>query len=239
MQTFSALVKAALSGADVVQRYIFRATLPSATYAASDAPDTFVWDNGSGPLSYVPLDAGLQVTLPTVQTANRTDKATLAVSATNPEVLAQLFDLDYRAAPCDIALLLFDPATGAPGEEVLRWRGRLDVAEINDQPAKADISKGKDDAQPQVSTLSVTVAPQTIDMKRASGRTATDVDQRLFRDTNDSFFQDVALVGVSTINWGIAGVSSPAQSATNAAPEHAPSGLGAFLAQLNARTLGF
>ena len=62
-------------------------------------------------------------------------------------------------------------------------------------------------------------------MKRSSGRVGTDTDQRLFRDANDGFFQDVALVSLSNINWGISGTSSPVNVALNATTINAPNGV--------------
>lgn len=212
MRTFSALVKAALSGASVTSRFIVRAYLPGATYAASDSPSDFTWDNGAGALTYRGFDAALVVSLPTMDAQSKINAATLQLSATDPLVLTSLFQEPYRGAQCQIALLIFDPATGVPAEELILVDGLLDVGSITDQPAKAT-----DPGAIQISTLSLTVQPRTVDMKRASGRVASDSDQRLFRDANDGFFKDVALVGISKINWGLAGSASPAQAATNPA----------------------
>jgi len=224
MRTFSTLVKTALSGGHVVARYIARFALPGGTYGAADGPDTFTWDNGSGAVTYYGLGETVKVTLPTVQASLRSDGATVQFSATDPNVLNGVFDANYRAAPTDIALLLFDPATGAPGEEVLRWRGLADQVTISDEPVRAPTAGSQVDP-PTLSTLTLTVAPITIDMKRSRGRYATDPDQKLHRDSADGFFKDVALVGVSTINWGQAGPSAPATSALNQSTPGAPSGL--------------
>lgn len=228
MRTLSTLARTALSGGVVIARWIFRITLPGGTFGASDGPTQFVWNNGtSGNVTFEPLDAAAKVTIPALQTALRTDSALVQVSATDPMVLTGLLGGDYRAAPADIALLLFDPATGYPGEEFLKWRGKADQATIVDEPIKPPSAGDKLDP-PSISTLSLSIAPQTIDMKRGRGRMATDTDQRLFRDANDSFFQDVALVGVSTINWGQAGPTSPAASAFNHSHTGAASGIGAL-----------
>jgi len=223
MRTFSTLVKSALSGSQVVARWIVRITLPGGTFGASDGPDWFTWDNGAGPVSFAPLGETAKVQIPSLQTALRTDPATLSFSATDPNVLTGAFDEPYRAAPTDIALLAFDPATGAPGEEVLRFRGKGDQVTIADEPVKPP-SAGDGIDPPAASTLAMTVAPQTVDMKRSRGRYATDSDQKLFRDANDGFFKDVALVGVSQMNWGQAGPNAPATSIFNQSGNGSPSG---------------
>jgi len=222
MRSLSSLALAALSGASVVSRYIFRVTLPGGVFGASDGPDFFTWDNGSGPVDYYPLDAAAKVTLPPLQGALRTDSAVLGLSITDPVLLTDLLAGGYRAAPAEIAALLFE--NGVPGEEFLKFDGICDQATIDDTPFKPPAAGIKLE-DPSISTLTMTLAPLTVDLERSRGRFATDTDQRVFRDANDSFFQDVALVGVSTINWGQAGSSSPAASAFNRSPEGAPSGL--------------
>lgn len=204
MRSFSTLVKAALSGATVYSRWIVRGFLPGATYAASDGPDDLVWDNGAGGLTYHGFGAALQVSLPPVTTQTKPASATLSFSATDPAGMASLFADPYRNAPADICLLLNDPATGLPAEELLMARGRFDAAGIQDSAAKP-----MDPSAPQISTLTLTVTPQTVDLDRVGVRQATDVDQRLHRDANDGFFRDVALAGTSKINWGVAGTNSP------------------------------
>ena len=215
MRSFSNTVKAALAGGVVPQRYIVRVTLPGPTiWGASDGPAAFNWDNGStGSILFYPLAEGMRITFPPVQAANRNDAAIIALSATDPGVLSQMFQQTYRAAPTDIAALIFDPTTGNPAEEILRWRGKMDTAELTIQPARFDAATQK--LSPQIATLSMTVAAQTVDMKRGPGRSASDVDQRLFRDTNDGFFKDMAMAGISTINFGQSGPSSPASAAGN------------------------
>jgi hypothetical protein len=232
MRTLSALALAALSGANVVARWIVRVTLPTGTFGASDGPDYFTW-NG---LEYAPLTEVMRVTIPPVQAAQQNQGAVVQLSATDPNILAGLMQEPYRAAPVQISMLLFE--NGVPGEEFLKWDGLGDQIVIDDEPAKPPGGAGHDDEQPTTSTLSFKVAPRTVDMKRANGRWATNVDQQLFRDANDTFFQDVALVGVSTINWGQAGNSSPAASATNASPDGAPSGVASIIGRLGNLGIG-
>jgi hypothetical protein len=204
MRSFSTLVKAVLSGATVPARWLVRGFLPGGTYGFSDGPDDITWNNGSGALSYRGFDQALKLSLPSVQAQNKTPAATISLSATDPVAMSSIFAAGYRGRVGEVALLINDPAIGAPGEELLIHRGRLDVATIEDQPAKPTDLKA-----PQVSTLSVTITPYTADLKRKGGRFATDADQRLFRDTNDGFFKDVALAGKSQQYWGKAGAQVP------------------------------
>lgn len=227
MRTLSALALAALSGAHIVSRRFARFTMPAGVFGAHDGDDVFDWDNGSGPVTYYGMGAAAKITLPTLQTALRTDPAQLQLSATDPVLLAKVFDEDYRAAPVDIGLLFYDPATGQPGEEWLSHRGKADQVTITDEPIKPPSADDKVE-EASMSTLTMTIAPQTVDLKRSRGRVANDPDQRLFRDPNDGFFKDVALAGVSQMNWGQAGTSSPATSAFNQSAAGAPSGLGSI-----------
>ena len=204
MRSFSALVKSALSGATVYVRWIARGYLSGGTYAASDAPDDMVWDNGAGALTYLGLASAFQVALPPSTLQNKPAAATLSLSGTDPAGMASLFADPYRNAPADVCLLFNDPVTGLPAEELLMARGVFDVASISDSAVKP-----MDLSAPQISTLSLTVTPKTVDLDRVGVRLATDVDQRLHRDANDGFFQDVALAAASQINWGIAGSNSP------------------------------
>jgi hypothetical protein len=226
MRVLSALALAALTAPTVTQRWIVRVTLPSGTFGASDGPDFFTWQG----VEYVPLAEALRVTIPSVQAANQNQGAVVQLSATDPAILAVFLAEPYRAAPTQISLLLFE--NGVPGEEFLKWDGLGDQIVFDDEPAKLPTGKGKDDQQPQQSTLSFKVAPRTVDMKRVNGRWATNVDQQLFRDPDDTFLQDVALVGVSTINWGQSGSSAPAFSATNASVGGAPSGVAGLMGKL-------
>ena len=221
MRTLSALVQTALSGATVVARFVVRGYLDSQVWAAADGPDNFSWDNGdgSGALPYTGFGELLQITLPPNDSQSKLNSATLSMSGTDPEVLTSLFSENYRAKDIQIGMLLFNPATGAPGEELLMFDGLGDVASISDGAMKVS-----DPGTPQTSTLALTVAPRIIDLKRSSGRTGNDADQRLFRDVSDGFFQDTAMVSLSAINWGISGPASPVNIALNSTTVNAPNG---------------
>jgi hypothetical protein len=210
VKTFSDLFRQAFSGRTVTCRFIVRGYVAGATYAACDGPSDLTWDNGSGALTYRAFGEALRITLPTYDAQSKVNPATIALSGTDPAVLGSIFVEAYRAQPCQIALLIFDPATGAPAEEIVMVDGLMDVASISDSPAKPD-----EPDTPQVSTLTLSVIPRTVDMKRGSGRYASDSDQRLHRDAADGFFKDVGLVAVSTINWGQAGPTSPARAAAS------------------------
>ncbi len=237
MRTLSSLGLAALSGGAVTMRWIVRVNLPgTGWWGASDGPDDFVWNNGAtGNVTYVGCDVALGVQLPPMTGTPRPDPATASLSATDPRLLAQLIAEPYRAAPCQIALILFE--NGVPGEEWLKFDGLCGETTFEDAPLKLT-SGGKDDGQPTASTISMTVWPKTVDLKRGAGRMATNVDQQLFRDAADTFFQDVQLVGVSQMNWGQAGNSSPAASATTSAANGAPSGLGSLVGALAGTPFG-
>jgi hypothetical protein len=234
MRTLSTLGHAALSGGSVTMRWIVRINLPgSGWFGACDGPDSIVWNNGvTGNVTYVGCDAWLKVQLPALLGTPRPDAAVVSLSATDPRLIADLSTQPYRAAPTQIALLLFE--NGVPGEEWLKFDGIAGELTTEDAPMHVDAggSGGKDDG-PTISTATLTVWPETVDLKRSNGRWATNVDQQLFRDANDTFFQDVALVGVSQMNWGQAGSSSPAASASTAGGASAfgaPSGMAAMLA---------
>jgi hypothetical protein len=198
-------MKAALSGATVTSRWIARSTLPGPViYAGSNAPDDFTWDNGSGPITYKGFDAAFGLTLAASDGQTKAGSTQITLSGTDPGVMASLFAEDYRGAPTDVCFLAFDPATGAPGDELVVARGVLDVGSLSDSAARP-----ADPTQPQVSTLTLTVTDKAVDLDRAGARTATDVDQRLYRDALDGFFKDVALAASSQINWGVAGSGSP------------------------------
>jgi hypothetical protein len=237
MRTLSALGLAALSGGSVTMRWIVRVNLPgSGWFGASDGPDNFVWNNGvTGALTYIGCDESLAVQLPQLTATPRPDPATVSLSATDPRLLAQLIDEAYRGAPCQIALILFE--NGVPGEEWLKFDGICGETTFTDAPVKVNAA-GKEADAPTTSTVAMTVWPATVDMKRSNGRWATNVDQQLFRDAADTFFQDVALVGVSTINFGQAGNSSPAASATTRSAEGAASGIAALAGALAGRIGG-
>lgn len=237
MRPLSATAIAALSGPSPVIRWIVRVTLPGpVVWGASDGPDYFTWDNGEGPVTYYPLDASLRVTVPGVQASLQNQGAVIQLSATDPNLLAQLMNEPYRAAPVEVAVLLFE--NGVPAEEFVKFDGPGDQIGIEDQPLKAPTASGHDDEAPQVSTLTFKVAPRTVDLKRGNGRWATNVDQQFYRDPADTFFQDVALVGVSTLNWGQTGNSSPAGSATSGASGVSVAGIPGSLAGVVANLAG-
>lgn len=204
-------MQSVLGGASIATRWLVRGFVPGNTYAAADGEDSFVWNNGAGALTYTGFGAAMKISLPAQDAQSKVNAATLQLSGTDPAVLTGLFVENYRAQPAEIAFLAADPTTGAPAEEIIVHAGLMDVAAITDQPIKSN-----DPTSIQQSTLSLTISPPTVDLKRASGRYATDSDQRLNRDANDGIFKDVALVGLSQINWGIAGTSSPVQAATAA-----------------------
>ncbi len=206
MRTFSTLVQGVLKGAHIPTRLIARLYLSSATYYVSDGIDNITWNNGvTGAQVYIGFGPALSLQLSPSQTQNHTVGATLTLSGTDPGVLSTFFAETYRAQPCEIALLLCDPATGLPAEEVLLASGRCDVATITEGAQKAT-----DPTQVVASTLQLTIAPHSIDLDRSGVRVACDVDQKLYRDSADGFFKDVAIVAKSTINWGLAGSGAPA-----------------------------
>lgn len=218
-------MQSVLAGASIATRWVVRGFVPGNTYAAADGEDTFSWNNGAGALTYTGFGAAMKIALPAQDAQSNVNAATLTLSGTDPAVLTSLFVENYRAQQAEIAFLAADPVTGVPAEEIILHAGLMDVAAITDQPVKAT------DFSPQQSTLSLTISPPTVDLKRASGRYATDSDQRLNRDANDGIFKDVALVGLSQINWGIDGTSSPVQAATAAGatnPLYGISGLGSL-----------
>ena len=233
MRSLSSLAKAALSGAHVVDRWIVRVNLPSVGwFGACDGPDTVVWNNGvTGPVSYIGLDAGLAVTLPPITGTPREDAASLTLAGTDPRLMASLLNEPYRGAPFQVCKLIFE--NGVTTEEFLKFDGWGGEATFADGQVKDDQLD-----EVTIAAVSLTVWPKTVDLKRGPGRWATSADQQLFRDVNDDFFQDVALVGVSQMNWGQAGSSSPAASAITHAQTGAPSGMASLVGTIAARTGG-
>lgn len=204
MRNLSDTAKAILAGAMIPVRVLVRAVLPSGTFGASDATpgDDVAWND----LDYRAIGSALGVEVAPSSLQTLPQASTVRFSGTDPVIFADFFGEAYRNAPAAISLLLLDPATGAPAEEIPVVSGHLDTAALDE---------GKQDPRapekPAVSTLTMTVAPLSSDLARAGTRTSTDADQRTYRDVSDGFFKDVGLVAKGQIAWGRTGATSPGQ----------------------------
>ncbi len=208
MRSFSSRLQGLLAAGQIRMQVFARLSLASGLIGASDASETFVWDNGvTGPVTFGGFGQAFKASVPpsttTIDASSTT--GTLQLSGTDPKVLATFLGESYRAKQCDVGLLMFDLSTGEPVEEVIAFRGLMDTSSVSDNPAAVD-----DPAAPIVSQLSLLLQPKTIDMSRKGTRARSDTDQRLYRDANDAFFQDVGSVAQTQINWDRGGPSSPA-----------------------------
>lgn len=208
MRSFSDATKALLASGHFGLRVIARLVLPSGTWGASDAPETFSF-NGQ---DYAGFDQAFTAEVDPSAGDGRGANGRLKLSATDPEVLAAFLAEDYRARPATAGVLVVDPATGLPAQEIALIDARLDNASIEDGPMRLDAP-----GEPVFSTLTVEMAARSVDMDRASVRVRSDEDQRTYRDQNDGFFKDVRQLPNSEIAWGQSGAKSPgAAGATTA-----------------------
>jgi hypothetical protein len=209
MRTLSTLAKAVLSGANVPVKLIARFFLGSGDYFVSNDTGDWTWNNGAtGNVTYTGLGPSFGAQLPATQAQNQTTGPAVKLSGADVNILSTFYSEEYRARPIEVALLLVDPTTGLPGDEILIASGTGDTAQLDDDPAKP--------AEPgdvQTATLTVQIAPKTVDLGRAGQRVACDLDQKLYRDAADEFFQDTHNISVAQINWGVAGPNSPAGAA--------------------------
>ena len=208
MRVFSAQLQALLAAGQIRVQLFARLALATGYYGASDAAETFSWDNGTGigPVTFGGFGKAFSATVPpstaVVDAASTT--GSLSLSGTDPDVLATFLGDGYRAQTCDVGLLFFDTTANAPVQEIVAFRGLMDTAGVTDGAADP-----QDPSKPIVSTLTVLLQPRTLDLSRKGARTRSDTDQRLHRDDNDAFFQDVGLVAQTQINWDRSGPASP------------------------------
>lgn len=212
MRIFSSTMQALLLKARLRVTFIARLYLKSGTVGASDAAATFTWDNGQGdgPITFGGFGDAFRMSVPpstSVLDAGSTTGA-MTLSGTDPTILASFLGENYRAQRVDNGVLFFDPDANVPVEEQVAFRGIMDTSSITDSAADA-----LDPEKPVTSTLSVLVQSRTVDLSRKGTRTRSDADQRLHRDPNDAFFQDVGLVAQAQINWDRGGPASPAMIA--------------------------
>ncbi len=218
MRSFSDTTKALLASGRFGLRVIARLVLPSGTWGASDAPDTFTFNSQD----YAGFDQAFTAEVDPSAGDGRGANGRLKLSATDPELLATFLDEDYRARPVTVGVLVVDPATGLPSEEIALLDARLDTASIEDGAMRLDAP-----GEPVFSTLTVEMASRSVDMDRAGVRVRSDEDQRTYRDAADGFFKDVRQLPSSEIAWGQSGPKSPlAAGATMAGGGNGSSGGG-------------
>ena len=208
MRVFSSRLQALLASGQVRITIFARLSLTSGLIGASDAMETFSWDNGAtGPVTFGGFGPAFKAAVPPstaiIDAASTTGN--LQLSGTDQRALTSFLGETYRAKSADIGILFFDPATGQPVEEYLAYRGLMDTGGVTDDPADPS-----DPSKSIVSSLAVLLQPRTMDLSRPGTRTRSDADQRLYRDDADAFFQDVGLVAQTQINWDRGGPASPA-----------------------------
>lgn len=195
MRTFSNAVKALLAGAALKVSVVARLSLPSpsGTQYVSDGNTEFVW-NGQ---TYIGLGEALAIEAPPSTITGPQPQGAIRLSGVDP-LIAPLAALEnYRAQPVEAALLLFDPATGLPVEEVLVLKGRMDTLTRTDSQARWDAPK-----EAQTTSMTMSVTPQTADLARAGSRSRSDADQKAHRDPLDGFYKDVGMFAHTTFWWG-------------------------------------
>lgn len=200
MRSFSAAASALLASGRFGLRVIARLVLPSGTWGASDAAESFTY----GGQTYLGFDRAFEADVDPQAADGKGSGGRLRLSATDPALLATFQDEDYRARQATAGVLIVDPATGLGVEDITLLDARLDNASIDDGAMKP--------AEPgaQVfSTLTVEMAPRAIDMDRNGVRTRSDEDQRTFRDPDDGFFKDVRQLPNTEITWGDKGPKNP------------------------------
>lgn len=200
MRSFSDPTKALLASGRFGLRVIARLVLPSGTWGASDAPETFTF----GGQDYGGFDQAFTVEVDPSAGDGRGANGRLKLSATDPDVLAAFQAEDYRARPVAAGVLVVDPATGLPSEEIPLIDARLDTASIEDGAMRFEAPEAV-----VFSTLTVEMAARSVDMDRPSVRVRSDEDQRTYRDEDDGFFKDVRQLPSSEIAWGQDGAKSP------------------------------
>ncbi len=212
MRTISAGLKSILAGHNIPARLIVRLNLASGIYYGCDGEDTISW----GGHTYTAFGDALQIEPGPVKADGRGSGATLKLSGTDPAVLATVFTETYRGRNCTAAMLIGDPATGLPYEEVIVISGPMDTITL-DHGAQSIAEPGK----PAIASVTLTIGAATTELTRAGTRVRSDADQRYHRDTNDGFFKDVAQVGKVQIFWGRDGLAAPATLVPGTGPAQA------------------
>ena len=200
MRSFSSTTQALLRSGRFGLQAVAKLFLGSGTWGVSDRPDSFSY----GGQDYLGFDRAFELDVDAADGAGKGAGGRLRLSATDPALLATFLDENYRARPATVGLLVIDPATGEPVEEITILDARLDSASIDD-----GVMSLTEPGAPVFSTLSVEFAPRAMDIDRAGVRVRSDEDQRTYRDTADGFFKDVRQLPNSEIVWGQAGPQNP------------------------------
>jgi hypothetical protein len=207
MRTVSSTLKTILAGHNIPARLIVRINLASGIYYGCDGEQDISW----GGFTYTAFGDALQIDPQPVKADGKGASAVVKLSGTDSTVLSTFFQQVYKGRNCTAALLVGDPATGLPFEEVPIISGPMDTVALEHQPQSIG-----EPGKKQIATLTLTVSAATSEMTRPGTRVRSDADQRYHRDSVDGFFKDVAQVGKIQIFWGRDGATAPATVVPNA-----------------------
>ena len=206
MRTISATVKSILAGHNIPARLILRVNLGSGLYYACDGESDITW----GGFTYTAFGDALQIDPGPIKAEGKGSSASIRLSGTDPAILTTFFNQVYRGRNCTAAMLIGDPTTGLPYEEIPIISGPMDTVALEHQPQSLG-----EPGHPTIATLTLSVSAASSELTRPGTRVRSDADQRYHRDTSDGFFKDAATVGKVQIFWGRAGASSPSQNVPN------------------------
>jgi len=177
-----------------------RVTLDGGVWGAVDLRDDLTKDAQD----YYGFGAALVLGVPSLALEGRPQNGSITFSGTDERAMFGIFAEDYRARPVEAGLMFIDPSTGELDEEWALMAGQASHI-VGKTAAGSATEPGKD----RDATVTAEVMSLGAMMARQGTRRRTDADQRKFRDADDGFFKDTAIVGVLPFNWGNAGANSP------------------------------